>query len=98
MVEDILRKHQEVGQYEDCIGVIDGVSLLLAALQISFTDQRSIFRASFQPHGQLGRQAAGHEGVMGLQGEAVPVQGAVGSMMRVTVGWDKGMTGCRWCE
>jgi hypothetical protein len=87
-VEDILRNHQGVGQHGGCNGVIDGVSLLLDTLWVSFTDRQPIFCASSQPHGHLGRQAADHEGELGRQGEAVLVNGAVGSMV-----WVWGVTG-----
>ena len=88
-VEGILRSHQEVGQHGDCNGVIDGISLLLDTLWVSLTDRQPIFRASSQPHGHLGRQAAGHEGELGRQGEVVPVMGAVGSKV-----WVWGVTEC----
>ena len=75
-VEDILRNHQEVGQHGDCDEGIGGVSLLLDTFWISFTDRQLLFRASFQPYGQLGRQVADHhDGDLGRQGEAVPDQG-----------------------
>ena len=49
----------------------DGVSLPPDTLWVFFTDRQLIFRASFQPHGHLGRQAADHEGELGCLGEAV---------------------------
>ena len=90
MVEDILRKYQEVGQRGDYNGVIDGVSLLLDTLWASFTDRQPIFHASSQPHGHLGRKVADHEGELGQQGEVVPIQGAVGSSKV----WVWGVTEC----
>ena len=92
----------EVGQHGDCSVVSDGDSPLLESLWVFFQDWQLIFRASFQLHGHLGRQAADQEGELGQQREAVPVHGAVGSMLGVvqgvvgvwdTVGWGKGATG-----
>ena len=60
--------------------VSDGVSPL-ESLWVFFPDWQLVFRASFQPYGQLGRQAADQEGELGRQEEAVPVYGAVSSMM-----------------
>ena len=67
-VEDIWRSNQEVGKPRDCNGVFDWFSLLLDTLWVSFTDRQPIFRASSQPHGHLGRQAADHEGCWGDRG------------------------------
>ena len=86
----------EVGQHGDCSVVSDGVSPLLECLWFFFPDWQLIFRASFQPHGHLGRQVADQEGELGRQGEAVPVYGAVSSMMGFVQGgveWGKGATG-----
>ena len=79
-MEDILRGHPGDGQHGDCIGVYDGVSLLLLDLSVSFTDHQPVFRASSQPHGHSGKQAADHEGGLGRRGEAVPVKGTYYSM------------------
>ena len=88
MVEDIMQKHWEVGYHEDCDGVIHGVSLLSDTLLISFTDRQLVFHASSQPHGQSGRQVADHNGEKGRQGEAAPVQEAVGCSMMLGWGTD----------
>ena len=85
-VEDILQRYRGVGQHGGSIGVIDGFSLLVLDLWVFLTDHQLIFRASSLPHGHLGRQALDHEGKLGLQGEAVPVKGAVCSMV-VTEGF-----------
>merc|ERR1719341_2187892 len=76
-LEDILRRHRGVGQHGGCIGVIDGVSLLVLDLWVFFKDHQLIFGASSLPHGHLGRQAADREGELGLLEEAGPVKGAV---------------------
>ena len=60
-------------------------------LWVFFTDHQLVFRASSLPHGHLGRPAADHEEELGLQGEAVPVKGAVCSMVVV---WEWGVDGC----
>ena len=53
-MEEILRKHQEVGQEGDS----NGVSLLRDTLWVSFTDRQPNFGASSQPNGHLGIQVA----------------------------------------
>ena len=73
----------EVGQHGDYSVVSDGGCLLLDGLWVFFTDWQLVFRASFQPHGHLGSQAADQEGELGLHGEVAPVYGEVGSMMWV---------------
>jgi hypothetical protein len=79
-VEDILRGHPGDGHPGDCIGVLDGVSLLLLDLSVSFTDHQPVFHASSKPLGHSGSQVADHEGDLGQGGEAVPVKGTSCSM------------------
>ena len=80
--------HFHMGNMGTVLGSLMG-SACSWILWVSFTGHQSIFRASSQPHGHLGRQAADHEGELGQQGEAVPVQVTVGSM----VVWVWGMDG-----
>ena len=87
-----MRGHRVDGQHGDCIGVTDGVSLLLLDLWASFTDHQPAFRASSQLHGHLGGQAADREGDLGRQGEAVLVKGAVYSSRMVYVGVNEGVS------
>ena len=79
-MEDILRGHPGDGHPGDCIGVLDGVSLLLLDLSVSFTDHQPVFHASSKPFGHSGSQVADHEGDLGQGGEAVPVKGTSCSM------------------
>jgi hypothetical protein len=85
MVEDIMRRHGDVGYHGGFDWVIDGSSPLPDTLLTSFTDRQSIFHASSQPHRQSGRLMADHNGDLGRQGEADPVQGAVGCS--IMLGW-----------